>query len=81
MDKSIKLAPVIILFVFLFFITEEVATTTIPSISGRLIPTPVKCTSSKDCPVMVIRPHYIMSVCQNGYCAKVVLYIGKNDYQ
>jgi hypothetical protein len=70
MNKTIKLAPTIILFIFLFFITEEVASL----FEGTPMLTYIKCTSPKDCPVDYefkrSYPNYTISICLGGYCVK-----------
>jgi hypothetical protein len=72
MDKTIKLAPAIIIFVILFFITEEIA----GLYEGNkmlMIMTSTKCTSPKDCSDEVHRPNYFFSMCIHGYCAKSIV--------
>jgi hypothetical protein len=65
MDKSIKLAPAIILFVFLFFITEEVAG--FKGI-GTFEITSIKCTTPKDCPDSEIDTNSVVAMCHSGLC-------------
>jgi hypothetical protein len=70
MDKTIKLAPTIILFVFLFFIVEEVR----GLFEGAAMLTSIECTSPKDCPAEFeftgSNPDTFISICLGGYCVK-----------
>ncbi|CAJ2666368.1 unnamed protein product [Trifolium pratense] len=63
MNKNLKLAPAIILFAFLFFVTGEV-----DWVLNDVRPTATECTSSKDCPDFEIEPKLFISVCDKGYC-------------
>jgi hypothetical protein len=72
MDKTNKLAPAIILFVILLFITEEVASL-YESPKMLFIYTSIKCTSPKGCPDQVHRINYFFSMCIHGYCAKLIV--------
>jgi hypothetical protein len=65
MDKSIKLASAIILFVFLFFITEEV--TGFKGIGSRGI-TSIKCKTPKDCPDSEMEHNLFVAMCNSGLC-------------
>jgi hypothetical protein len=71
MNKTIKLASAMILFIFLLFITEEVevAIIPLPSISStQFTKTSIKCKSSYDCSDFVMAPNTIISLCREGYC-------------
>ncbi|CAJ2666361.1 unnamed protein product [Trifolium pratense] len=70
MDKTIKLASAIILFVFLFFITEVFAG---GEFESNPTLTSIKCTSPKDCPDEVIAPNQFITCCLNGFCVKWLL--------
>jgi hypothetical protein len=72
MDKTNKLAPAIILFVILFFITEEVASSYNIN-QNVLIYTSLKCTSAKQCPDQGHRSNYFFSMCMDGYCVKWIV--------
>ncbi|CAJ2666349.1 unnamed protein product [Trifolium pratense] len=66
MAKTLKFVFAIILFVFLFFIIEEVASSEL-----MVFATSVKCTTPKDCPDVVIGPNQRYSMCINGYCQDI----------
>ena len=71
MTKNLKLASNIILFIFLFLITEQVASNTEMQPHLENIQTSIKCNSYKDCPDIVVEPQYIQYVCTDGYCHKL----------
>jgi hypothetical protein len=70
MDKTIKF-PAILLFFFLFSMTEEV-TWYPPFIYTK---TTLKCRYTHNCPQSVINPKTepIVFKCQDGYCIKVTV--------
>ncbi|CAJ2649888.1 unnamed protein product [Trifolium pratense] len=66
MAKNLKLVPAIILFLFLFRITKE-------DVSGPKIIVPsITCTSTKDCPKVSARSKYVVNVCMDGYCHRMI---------
>jgi hypothetical protein len=67
MDKTIKFST-ILLFVFLFFITKEIAG---QGTFFRYTQTDIKCTSTQDCPDDVLTSYCSVSLCRDGYCLKV----------
>ncbi|CAJ2666353.1 unnamed protein product [Trifolium pratense] len=71
MTKNLKLVPTIILFVFLFLFTEEVASNTEMTPKLENIQTSIKCKTYEDCPDIVVVPQYIQYVCTDGYCHKL----------
>ncbi|CAJ2666362.1 unnamed protein product [Trifolium pratense] len=68
MDRTIKLAPAVILFVFIFFVTEVASTPTFVFTGTSL-----KCTSTENCLDDVILPDVGIPLCLYGYCVKVTL--------
>jgi hypothetical protein len=71
MGKTLKLVYAIILVVFLFFITEEVASTGkegFSKIPFTLNPTTIECKSPNDCPEITLQPNTIIAVCVGGFC-------------
>jgi hypothetical protein len=71
MGKTLKLVYAIILVVFLFFITEEVASTGkegFNKIPFKLNPTTIECKSPNDCPEITLQPNTIIAVCVGGFC-------------
>ncbi|CAJ2668419.1 unnamed protein product [Trifolium pratense] len=66
MGKSLKLISTIILFIFLFFTTKEVASN--PSI----FKTSIQCKTVKECPDVVEADNkYVAYICMNGYCHRM----------
>jgi hypothetical protein len=70
MDKIIKF-PSILLFVFLFSMTEEF-TSNPPFIYTK---TPLKCRYHRNCPQSVMYPktRLVIFTCQDGYCIKATM--------
>jgi hypothetical protein len=71
MGKTLKLVYALILVVFLFFITEEVASTGkegFNKIPFKLNPTTIECKSPNDCPEITLQPNTIIAVCVGGFC-------------
>ncbi|CAJ2666358.1 unnamed protein product [Trifolium pratense] len=68
MPKNVKIVPIIILFVILFLIIEEVASNS--NDPYETIPTSQECKSTQDCPDLVTVPNCIFSFCIDGYCHK-----------
>jgi hypothetical protein len=65
MVKTIKLAPAIILFILLFFITKGDDT------KGIVFSySPIKCRSSRDCPDIYVGSNAFASICIHGNCVK-----------
>jgi hypothetical protein len=71
MPKYLKLVPSIILFVFVFLIIEEVVASN-SNDPFDTIPTPIKCTSTQDCPDIISQPNVMVSFCIDGYCHKLL---------
>jgi hypothetical protein len=68
MNKTIKF-PVTLLFVFLFSMTEKIASRKdfIYTLTPRI------CRINEDCPMAVTKPELIIYVCMTGYCVKATL--------
>jgi hypothetical protein len=70
MAKTLKLILAIILFAFLFFITEEVDCR---MYAFEVIPTSMECISPLDCPDILVEPMWRVSICLDGFCANAYL--------
>jgi hypothetical protein len=66
MSKILKLVSAIV--VFLFFIAEGYILVEFDPYNFKLYPSPMKCTSPKDCEVTFIPPNMNLAVCRNGEC-------------
>jgi steroid 5-alpha reductase family enzyme len=61
-------------FVFLFFITENVASEGDLDAQWKLFPTTIACEYATDCPEITIEPDMVVVVCLDGFCQE-----GPND--
>ncbi|CAJ2666022.1 unnamed protein product [Trifolium pratense] len=67
MTKNLKLVPAIILFLFLFLITNAT--------EPKLVATSVECKSIMDCPkVSLYIKRDIVNICMNGYCHRLIFH-------
>jgi hypothetical protein len=74
MARTLKLVFTIFLVVFLFFITENVASEGDLDAQWKLFPTTIACEYATDCPEITIEPDMVVVVCLDGFCQE-----GPND--